>query len=356
MIIRELKLKPTKKQIQTFEEWLNILTGVYNFGIRKIELNAKDKIYFSKFEFVNICSEHSKKLGIPSHTIQATLDRSYTSWQRCFKKQAKKPKLKSIRNKLRSIPFPDVLVRSRISKNKIILRIIGKIKYFKQQIPEGQIKNVRIIKRSSGWYCQLCIDTNHIFPVKETTEKVGIDTGFKTLVTLSNGIKYDNKRVFVKGQQRLAQAQRGKNKKLIARLHERISNRRKDYNHKVSRELVENYSEIYITNDNLRGQSKIFGKSVADAGISQLRNFIIYKGDKHGRKVKLVNSKNTTMTCSSCGFLTGPKGLNGLDVRNWECELCGVLHCRDVNAAKNILNSGLGCNLVNLKLTQEIIP
>jgi len=349
MIIRELKLKPTKKQIQTFNEWLNILTGVYNFGIRKIELNSKDKIYFSKFDFHNLCSDHSKKLGIPSHVIQATLEKSYNSWEKCFKKQAKKPKLKSIHNKIRSIPFPDVLKRSRISNNKIDIPGIRKVKYFKQQIPEGQIKNIRIIKRASGWYCQLCIDTDHLFTVKETTEKVGIDTGFKTLATLSNGIKYDNKRVFIQGQQRLAQAQRGKNRKLTAKLHERIANRRKDYNHKVSREIVENYQEIYITKDNLRGQASIFGKSVTDAGIAQLRNFIIYKGDTHGRKVKLVDSKNTTLTCSNCGFLTGPKGLSGLAVRNWECCICGNTHDRDINSAMNILNSGLGYNLVNLK-------
>jgi putative transposase len=352
MITRELKLKPTKKQIQTLEEWLNILTGVYNFGIRKIELNARDKIYFSKFDFTSLCSNSSDKLSIPSHTIRAILEQTFLAWTRCFKKQSKKPKLKSIRNKLRSIPFPDLFKNSRIAHNKIDLPGIRKVKYIKQQIPEGQIKNVRIIKRSSGWYCQLCVDTNHIFPVKETTEKVGIDTGFKTLATLSNGIKFDNKRVFVKGQTRLAQAQRGKNKKLAARLHERISNRRKDYNHKVSRELVENYSEIYITKDNLRGQAAIFGKSVSDAGIAQLRNFILYKGDNHNRVVKLVDSRNTTMTCSNCNSLTGPTGLDKLAIRVWECCSCGATHDRDVNAAMNILKLGLGYNLGVQKLNE----
>ena len=102
-----------------------------------------------------------------------------------------------------------------------------------------------------------------------------------------------------------------------------------------------------IINDNLRGQSKIFGKSVQDVGINQLRQFILYKGDTHGRVVKLVDSKYTTMTCSNCGALTGPTGLNGLAVRNWECSACGVQHDRDINSAKVVLNSGLGWSLDN---------
>jgi transposase len=136
---------------------------------------------------------------------------------------------------------------------------------------------------------------------------------------------------------------------LTARLHERIKYRRRDYNHKISRFIVEDYSEIYITNDNLRGQSKIFGKSVSDAGISQLRQFISYKSDIHSRKFVLVDSKHTTMTCSVCGSLTGPTGLDKLAVRNWECSVCGVQHDRDINSAKVILNFGLGYSLDNVK-------
>lgn len=347
MIVRELKLKPTKSQITKLEEWLWCLTGVYNWASRKIELDAKDKIFHRKLKFQNYLSGTSKKLGIPSHTIQATVLQAYNAWERCFKGFSRKPKLKSVRNKLRSINFPDTLNRNRIYKNRISLPGLKSIRFCKQDIPDGKIKQARIIKRASGWYCQLCIDTNHIFPIKETKTTVGIDTGFKELAILSNGKKFSNKREFVKGQKRLAQAQRGGNKKLVARIHEKIKNRRKDYNHKVSRQIVENFQEIYITNDNLRGQAKVFGKSIQDAGIDQLRRFIIYKGAKHSRKITLVDSKNTTMTCSSCGSLTGPTGLSMLTVRDWECSACGAQHDRDINAAKVILKTGLGWSLDN---------
>ena len=347
MIIRELKLRLTTKQKNLLKQWLFQLTGVYNWAIRKIELNASNKIYFSKFDFCNLLAGHSKIIGISSHTVQGILDQAYTAWQRCFRKISGQPKLKSVRNKLNSIPFPDSIPLSRVSDKFVRIPKLGKVKYFKQKLPVGKIKRARVVKRTSGWYLQLAIDTVHKFSVKVTDKKVGIDTGFKYLAVLSDGTKFNNRRNFVKGQKRLAQAQRGKRKKLTARLHERIKFRRRDYNHKVSRLIVENYSEIYITNDNLRGQSKIFGKSVSDTGISQLRQFIVYKSDIHSRKCVLVDSKYTTMACSVCESLTGPQGLFGLVVRNWECSACGAQHDRDINSAKVILNSGLGYSLDN---------
>jgi len=342
MITRELKLKPSKKLEAALSSWLWNLTSVYNFAIRKIELNAKDKIYFSSFTFANLLSNHSDKLEIPSHTLQATLLVAYNAWKRCFKKQSRKPRLKGIRNKLRSIPFPDPIPMSRFKNGGINLPGLGRVKYFKQDLPKGKIKQGRIVKKASGWYLQLTIDTKHTFKVYDTQKKVGIDTGFKHLAILSDGTRYENQRNFIKGQERLAQAQRGNRKKLSARLHERIANRRKDYNHKVSKEIVQNYKEIYITNDNLKGQAKLFGKSVGDAGISQLRNFTIYKSENHNRKCVLVDSYHTTMTCSVCWSLTGPTGLSELAVRSWECSVCGTVHDRDINSALVILKIGAG--------------
>lgn len=347
MITRELKLKLTTRQKNTLNTWLKQLTGIYNWAIRTIELNAEDKVYFSKFDFINKLSGSSKKIQVPSHVIQGTLDRAYTAWGRCFKKVSRKPKLKSVRNKLNSVPFPDPIPLTRIKEKLIRMPKLGWVKFYKQDLPEGTIKQARIVKRASGWYCQLTLDTNHRFPVEDTDRKVGIDTGFHHLATLSDGTKVNNPRNYRKEQKRLAQAQRGNRKKLAARLHERISNRRKDYNHKVSRKIVESFKDIYITKDNLRGQARIFGKSIMDAGISQLRQFISYKGDVHGRRVTLVDSKHTTMTCSTCGALTGPTGMDGLAVRNWECSACGAQHDRDTNAARVVLNTGLGWSLDN---------
>jgi putative transposase len=355
MIVRELKLKLTKKQEIEFEEYLWKLTGLYNWVIRTIDLYAKDKIYFSYYDIQNSTADHAKRIGVHSQVFQQTIKQAYNAWERCFKKLAKKPKLKSIRNKLKSFTFPQFQNKN-LTEKKIKLPSLGEIRFNKQEIPPGKIKLVKIVKKASGWYAQLTIDAKHVFEVKETIAAVGIDTGFKHLAILSEGTKIDNPRNYVTGQKRLGQAQRGHGKKLTARLHERISNRRKDHNHKISRKIVENFKYIAITKDNLRNQSKIFGKSVSDAGIAQLRTFKTYKGDNHGRVVKLVDSRNTTMTCGNCGELTGPRGLSKLAIRVWECPACGAVLDRDVNAANVILKFGFGTNLEQCCKQQIGIP
>jgi IS605 OrfB family transposase len=350
MIIRQLKLKLNKTQEKQLEEWLWILTGVYNWALRKIELNAKDKIYYSPYAFKNLLSGHSKRVGISSHVLQSTIMQAYTAWQRCFKKISKKPRLKGYRNKLNSISFSDIIKSPK--DKKINMPGLGKLRFYKQDLPEGKIKCGRIIKRASGWYLCLWIDTIHSFDVKETNMAIGIDPGFSTLLTLSDGTKIENPRELRKGELRLAQAQRGNKKQLVAHLQERQANRRKDRNHKISRWLVENYGTIYYSNDNFKKMAKKFGKSVSEASLNQLIRMITYKCHIGGRNIIPINSKYTTMTCSACGAKSGPHGRNRLAVRQWNCA-CGAQHDRDINAACNVLYAGAGIALEIPKSIKE---
>jgi putative transposase len=343
MIVRTLKLRLNKSQEKQLEQWLWNLTGLYNWGLKKIEYGARDKIFYSTFGFVNLIAEHSKRMEIPSHTMQGTLQQVYSAWQRCFKKIAKKPKLKGQRNKLNSIPFPDPIRPPK--DNKIGIPGLGKVRYHKQELPNAKIKCGRILKKASGWYLCLWLDTDNKFQVKDTDKVVGIDPGFSTLLTLSDGIKIENPRELRKEAKRLAQAQRGHNKKLTSRLQERQANRRNDRNHKISRWLVENYKTIYYSDDNFKSMAKTFGKSVTEAGLGDLISKTSYKSKVCGRSFKPVNSKNTTMTCSTCGSLTGPTGLSGLAVRHWICSACGVQHDRDFNSSQVVFNVGAGIAL-----------
>ena len=355
MISCELKLKLTKKQEETLNSWFPILQSVYNFAIKKVELNAKNKIYFSKSKFNNLLANHSTKLGIPSHTLQGTLMQAYNAWERCFGGLAQKPKLKSHSHKLNTIIFPDLIKVTR-NNNTIKIYPLEHIKFFKQTIPEGKIKNGIVLKRVSGWYIRLAIENKPSISKTRAkpTNQVGIDTGFKNLLTLSDGTKFEHPKEYQKLEKRLGQAQRGNNKHLTAKIQERIKNQKKDRNHKISRKIVENYQDIFVTKDNLSGQQRNkFGKSVNNANIHQLRNFILYKGLCVGRRVEFVESKFTTMTCSNCGSLTGPHGLRGLAVRSWECSACGAVHDRDVNSGMVVLKIGLGLSLGNPKCAKQ---
>lgn len=338
-ITSTIKLRLNKKQETVLNGWLWNLTGVYNWAIKKIEYNAQNKIYFSGFDFVNLLADHGKKLGIPSHTIQGVLSQAYTAWSRCFKKIGGKPKLKGQRNKLNSILFPDPIHSPK--ENHISIPNIGKIRYHKQELPEGVIKCGRIIKRASGWYLCLFIDAERATIVRTGYGKIGIDPGFKSLLTLSNGEKIEHPRELETVEKRLGQAQRGHNKILAARLSERRANRVKDRNHKLSLRLVKENVFIAFSADNHKSIARKFGKSVSSSGHFQLRQMISYKSHIGGTEYIETNPRNSTKMCATCGALTGPTGLSQLSVRHWDCA-CGAHNDRDINAAVNVLNAGAG--------------
>ena len=343
MIQTQIKLRLNAHQEATLNTWLWNLTGVWNWAVRKIELDAQDGIYYSKFTFANLLANHSQKLEIPSHVLQGTLRQAHTAWSRCFKKTAGRPKLKGQRNKLNSVPFPDPIARP--SSTHISVPGLGCLRFHKQTIPEGKIKCGRIIRRASGWYLCLFIDAPSRPIPRTASNQIGIDPGFKNLLTDSNGILYSHPRELEQSAQRLAQAQRGTNRKLTARLHERTANRRKDRNHKLSRRLVSENILIAFSKDDHSAIAKRFGKSVASSSHYQLRQMISYKSRTGGTEYVEVASRSSTKTCSVCGALTGPTGLTGLSVRQWQCTECGTLHDRDQNAARNTLHAALGTSV-----------
>ena len=344
MIQRQLKLKLVNSQEAELERWLYHLTSVWNWAIRKIELDAKDGIYYSRNSFQNLLSGHGQKLGIPSHVLQGVLSTAHQSWQRCFKGQSAKPRFKGQRNRLNSIPFPDP-INPPTGNHRVAVLGMGRLRFHKQGLPAGKIKCGRIVKRASGWYLCLFIDIEPSAIPATGNGVVGIDPGFNSLLALSTGEKVEHPRELRQSALRFAQAQRGGNKKLAARISERIASRRKDRNHKLSRRLVSENQFIAFSADRHRNIAKRFGKSVADSAHYQLRRMLSYKSkcrtDGLGVYVE-PDSRNSTRTCSACGALTGPQGWVGLSVREWDCGTCGAHHDRDTNAGVNALISGAG--------------
>jgi putative transposase len=170
---------------------------------------------------------------------------------------------------------------------------------------------------------------------------VGLDLGLQETVATSDGEKLEAGRFYRRIEQKIGQAQRRGHKRQAKRLHRRAARRRKDALHKFSRKIVDRYQTIKVGDVSSRKLVKTrMAKSVLDAGWGMLKTQLQYKGEYAGRCVQIVNERNTTRTCSSCGSLTGPTGLDMLVVRTWVCVECGVTHDRDVNAARNILAAG----------------
>jgi IS605 OrfB family transposase len=114
--------------------------------------------------------------------------------------------------------------------------------------------------------------------------------------------------------------------------------------HQFSRKIINTYRKIVVGDvSSLKLAKTRMAKSVLDSGWGMLKRFLQYKGECAGRTVRVVNERNTSRACSSCGAFSGPSGLRQLAVRLWECAHCGESHDRDVNAARNILMAGSRC-------------
>lgn len=228
---------------------------------------------------------------------------------------------------------------------------IGIIKIELHRPVEGKTKTLTLRRHSTGkWYA--CFSCEVEFAPMPVSEKaVGIDIGLTNFATLSNGEKVANPRFFRRDEQDLAKAQKKLSKaekgtparifrrKAVSYIHERIANRRKDFTHKLSRRLVNEYGTIALEKLNIKRMlhNHCLAKSIADAAWFQLVQFVSYKAENAGRSVVLVDPRNTSKRCSRCGSLVD----KSLSDRIHSCPVCGLILDRDLNASINILAIGL---------------
>lgn len=220
-------------------------------------------------------------------------------------------------------------------------------------LPEGAPpKQCTVRLTPSGkWYISFLCDVEipHLPKVEKT---VGLDMGISALVTTSDGEKIANPRPMRKWRKKLAQAQkhlarkqkgskrRLRAKRKVARIHEKISETRKDQLHKLTTRLVRENQTIVIEDLSVRNmvRNHCLAGSISDAGWSMLRTMLEYKCNWYGRELKAVDRWfPSSKTCHECGHVVEKLPLN---VRKWCCPKCGVTHDRDVNAAINILSAG----------------
>ena len=292
---------------------------------------------YSGFDLNKKTAGVSKELGLHSQTVQA-IGAEFA--MRC--KQFKKVKLnwRSRKRSLGWIPFKAAGV-------KLVddtIQYQGKVFRFWLSRPiEGKVKTGSFSQDARGrWYVNLTVEEANRGRIA-TGKECGIDLGLKTQATLSDGNKLERENFTRKHEKKLAVAQRAGKKRWVKAIHAKIKNRRKDWNHKKTTELVHDYDYIAVGNVSSSKLKKTrMAKSVSDAGWSQFKTMLEYKAIRLGVEVKVVNESFSTVTCSQCGERTGPKGLSDLKVREWICSSCHTSHHRDVNAAMNILLSAQG--------------
>lgn len=240
----------------------------------------------------------------------------------------------------------------KIDGDKLHLSKIGDIKIKLHRPIVGKIKTVTIKRSVTGkWFTSFAVDIGDEIHSHNNNSVVGIDVGISSFATFSNGDKIVNPRIYKTEEKNLAKAQRKfsvaikgsterrKRLKVVQRIHERITNKRKDFIHKVSRNLVDTYRHIVFEDLTIMNMLKnhCLAKAISDASWGMLINITTSKAEEAGSEVILVDPRNTSQMCSRCGAIVK----KNLSIRMHECPNCGLVMDRDENAAINILRLGL---------------
>ncbi|RYL95822.1 transposase [Sporolactobacillus sp. THM7-4] len=250
------------------------------------------------------------------------------------------------------------------------LRVSGSHKRILDRQTETRIGTVTISKDATDRYflsMQLASDTPFVAVPEKTHEQIGIDLNTDNFLTDSHGIAVANPKYYRTIKNKLAKAQRKLSRKqnrakkehrplgqsknyqkqrlLVAQIHKRVSEQRKNFLQKLSTTLIKNHDLVVA--EELRSKNLLknhaLALSISDVGWRSFLGMLKYKADMYGKTFITVNPKNTTQTCNECGFVMGTKGTDKLTLkdREWTCPHCHKHHSRDWNAAKNILDKGL---------------
>ena len=286
------------------------------------------------FDLNKLTAGCSKELGLHSQTVQAVCEQ-YATRRQQFKKRRLRWRGK---RSLGWIPF-------KASGVKVIddtVRYAGHtFRFWNSRELPGSIQCGSFSQDArQRWHVNFVVDVPES-EVTTGTKQIGIDLGLKTLATCSDGRKIEMPRWYRNQQRRIAEHQRKKRSRQARNLQAKIANRRKDFLHKESDKLTKE-CELIVVGDVCSSkltQTKM-AKSVNDAGWTLFKNLLSYKAMARKVVYREVSEHFSTQTCSGCGAISGPKGREGLGVREWVCGECGAVHDRDVNAALNILRLG----------------
>lgn len=358
----EVKLYPNKNQQITLRNILENGRLFYNEVLEnKINTYKETGKNYTRWE---LQKKYKGKSNVPASYKQMLIYRVITTFERFFALKTGYPRFRN-KKRFKTIYLRQHKIDYRFKDKKVSLwREIGSIPMKGFREPKGTIKEGRIMKKPSGWYLQYVDERDYEEQKqKPITKPVGLDMGLKSLVFDSEGNRTEPPEFFVNSQERLGKLQRAFCRKKkgscrwkqlgfqIAKLHEHISNQRKDFLHKLSRQYVNSYDGIFVEDLNIKGMMQFgyLGKHISDASWGMFLNFLEYKSAESAIVFKRINPSFTTQKCSKCGNIVQ----KSLSQRTHICN-CGLELERDYNSAINILKKGMeyACN----EGITEVIP
>lgn len=373
------RLYPNKAQKELIDKTFGCCRFVYNFarGQQKKEEDMWSKVkdmqqqgypfqdykskFFNKVENVNAVKELKKNYvwlsEVDSIALQSSIENLASAYDKYQKKQGGKPIFKSKKkNDVRSYTTKCVNNNIRIIGNYIKLPKLNVVKVKAHISFSGKIKKATISKTSANkYYVSLTVDTNDIVPLEKTNKNVGVDLGITDFGILSNGIKIPNNHFMEKQLKKLDKAGKQLSRKTIgssnfakaklkvAKIHEKISNQRKDFLNKITYNLVKQFDVVCIEDLEVSALKETDNSKrnmrVSDVSWHEFKRQLTYKCKWYGKTLSITDRYfASSQICSCCGKRDKKKDVS---IREWICPNCGAKLDRDINASINILKEGL---------------
>ncbi len=357
------RIDPTGEQAKILARTFGCCRYVYNWALRErtdAYYQQGERLYYEgtaeRLTALKQQADYAWLNDVSSVPLQQALRHLDKAFRNFFEGRAEYPKFKKKRGDqsatYASSAFKWDGTHLTLAKMEMPLDI-----HWSRPLPKGcKPSTVTVSRDTAGRYFVSILVEEDIKPLPVVNKQVGLDLGLKSMVITSDGQSCGNPRFFAKDEEKLAKAQRRHAKKKkgsknrekarrkIARIHARIDDRRRDYQHKLSTQVIRENQVVCVESLTVKNMVKNhhLAKAISDVGWGEFVRQLEYKARWYGRTVvKIDKWYPSSKRCFACGHILDSLFL---DVREWTCPECGVHHDRDINAAKNVLAAGLAVN------------
>ena len=364
----KFRLYPNEKQITLIHKTFGCYRFIYNTFLDKCKKNGYQTAFTMCKEIKELYKEYPWLTEVDSCSLRCAIFNLEDAYKNFFSKRSGYPEFKSkykrqtyrtncMKSSYKGKNYSSIEMD--LTKRQIKLPKLGYVSirgYRNLEVINGKIINATIIQEATQkYYVSVIVDEIETIEEKVVPKSiVGIDLGIKNLVVTSSGEKYKNPKEITKYEKRIKRLQRKlsreikgsknyqKTKIRIARLYSKLKNARKHTIIRIVNKIVEEYDIIVSETLSIQKMEKNhrLAKSIADASFYKICSLLAWKSKQKGKYYYQVDPYfPSSKICSHCGGRT--EKTNNLSVRKWECEECGSLNDRDINASMNILLGGL---------------